>query len=150
MAVAAGCGSGRKAAPAHCSVLAGPGAYDSDVRPSSGPAGSTITVSGRLPVVNEAGQDVGQTANRVDVYWNLAFRKWWTALGPSPLASVPGSAVKLLGKQGVANRCTYRIKIEIPSVPPGRYPIEVLSQAPDKGGPSTASFAPANFEVTGG
>jgi hypothetical protein len=58
--------------------------------------------------------------------------------------------VKFLGKQDVAKLCTYQVQVDIPSVAPGTYPIEVLYQGPDRGGPSGASFAPVSFQVTRG
>ena len=100
--------------------------------------------------MRENGTYGGQTSTEVDVYWNLNFDKWWSVLGnsPSPLASVTGTPVKLLGKQAVATLCTYQVQVEIPAVPPGAYPIEVLYEGPTRGGPSFASFAPTKFQVT--
>jgi hypothetical protein len=103
-----------------------------------------VTVSGRLGLIGENGTYYGQTATNVEAYWNLDFRKWWSALEASPLSSVRGSPVKLLGRQDVAKRCGYRVRITIPRVRPGRYPIEVLSGK----GKSRGSFAPADFRVT--
>jgi hypothetical protein len=138
------------ARPAKCPARTGTGAYDTTLRPSSGMSGSTVAVSGPLPVMRENGTYGGQTSTEVVVYWNLNFDKWWSVLGnsPSPLASVTGTPVKLLGKQAVATLCTYQVQVEIPAVPPGAYPIEVLYQGPDSGGPSFASFAPTKFQVT--
>jgi hypothetical protein len=138
------------AKPAKCPARSGTGAYDTTLRPSSGTSGSTVAVSGPLPVMRENGTYVGQTSTEVDVYWNLSFDKWWSVLGksPSPFASVTGTPVKLLGKQAVATLCAYRVQVEIPAVPPGAYPIEVLYQGPDNGGPSFASFAPTKLQVT--
>jgi hypothetical protein len=138
------------ARPAKCPAQTGTGAYDTTLRPSSGMSGSTVAVSGPLPVMRENGTYGGQTSTEVDVYWNLNFDKWWSVLGnsPSPLASVTGTPVKLLGKQAVARLCTYQVQVEIPAVPPGAYPIEVLYQGPASGGPSFASFAPTKFQVT--
>jgi hypothetical protein len=140
----------------HCPARTGAGAYATTLRPSSGTPGSTVAVSGPLPVMKENGTYGGQTATRVDAYWNLDFNKWWSVLGksPSPLASVAGSPVRLLGNQDVANRCTYHVQVKIPpTVAPGRYPIEVLFEGPGKeaprgGGTSFASFSPAEFQVT--
>jgi hypothetical protein len=136
----------------NCPARAGSGTCDSTVSPMSGAPGSTVTISGALPVIAENGANVGQTSNEVDVYWNLDFEKWWSVLGtsPSPAASIQGSPVKLIGKQDVAKLCEYQVQVTIPSVLPGEYPIEVLYQSPDKGGPSFASFAPTNFRVTSG
>jgi len=136
--------------PPDCPARTGSGAYDTTLSPASGPPGSTVTVTGSLPVIAEDGADVGQTSNEVDVYWNLDFDNWWSALGPSPSASVAGSPVKFLGKQDVAKLCTYQVQVEIPSVAPGAYPIEVLYQGPDQAGPSVASFARVDFQVVGG
>jgi cytoskeletal protein RodZ len=140
-----------------CPVRTGAGAYDTTLNPTSGPPGSTVTVSGPLPVISEDGTNVGQTSTEVDVYWNLNFDKWWSVLGnsPSPLASVAGSPVKLLGTQDVSKLCTYQVQVTIPPVAPGTYPIEVLNQAPgheapNGGGTTFATFAPTDFQVTGG
>jgi len=136
--------------PMKCLARTGAGAYDTTLRPSSGLSGSAVAVFGPLPVIRENGTYGGQTSTEVEVYWNLNFNKWWSVLGnsPSPLASVTGTPVKLLGKQGVVTLCTYQVHVEIPAVPPGRYPIEVLYQGPASGGPSFASFAPTKFQVT--
>ena len=140
-----------------CTARYGAGVYNTGLSPASGPPGSTVTVTGPLPVTSEDGSNVGQTATEVDVYWNLNFEKWWSVLGnsPSPLPSVAGSPVQLLGTQDVSKLCTYEVQVTIPSVAPGTYPIEVLYQAPGQeapsgGGTTFASFAPADFQVTGG
>jgi hypothetical protein len=141
----------------NCTARYGAGAYNTGLSPASGSPGSTVTVSGPLAVTSEDGSNLGQTATEVDVYWNLNFDKWWSVLGnsPSPLPSVPGSPVQLLGTQDVSKLCTYQVQVTIPSVAPGTYPIEVLYQAPGQeapsgGGTTFASFAPAYFQVTGG
>jgi len=127
-------GGSSKASATHpkCPARTGTSAYATNVRPASGAPGSTVTVSGPLPVTNENGAYGGQTATQVEAYWNLDHRKWWSVLGasPSPLRSVAGSPVKLLGKQGVAKLCTYEVRVTIPKVARGKYPIEVLYRAP--------------------
>jgi hypothetical protein len=128
-----------------CPVPTG-GAFDTRLSRSSGPSGSTVTVSGALGVLSEDGTYGGQTAKDADAYWNLDFHKWWSALGPKPLAAVAGSPVVNLGRQDVARRCTYRMRVTVPSVRPGSYSIEVLSGV----GKSQASFAPVRFRVTRG
>jgi hypothetical protein len=132
--------------PPVCPVQSGDGAYATGLSRSAGPPGSTVTVSGALGVLDEDGTYGGQTAKDADAYWNLDFRKWWSVLGPKPLAAVPGSPVENLGRQDVARHCRYRIRVTIPSVPPGSYSIEVLSGV----GKSEASFAPVSFRVTRG
>jgi len=131
-----------------CTARTGPGAYDTTLSRSSGPAGSTLTVSGPLPVTAEDGSYAGQTATDVDVYWNLDFDKWWSVLGysPSPAGAVAGSPVQHLGTQDVSQLCRYQVPVVIPSVGPGVYPIEVLYGDSE----GHASFAPVSFEVTAG
>jgi hypothetical protein len=129
-----------------CPARSGDGAYDTRLSRSAGPAGSRVTVSGALGVLREDGTYGGQTAKDADAYWNLDFHKWWSALGSKPVARVPGSPVVNLGRQEVARRCAYRLRVTIPSVRPGSYSIEVLAGA----GKSQASFAPVSFRVTRG
>lgn len=148
VALASGCGGARRTTHPACLVRTGPGAYDTAIAPVAGLPGTRVTVSGHLPVVDESGRDIGQTATVVDAYWNLDFPKWWSVLGrtPQPLPAVAGSPVRHLGKQDVARRCTYRVSVEIPSVRPGIYPIEVLYGDSN----SHATFAPIHFQVVGG
>jgi hypothetical protein len=119
---------------------------------SSGSPGSTITVSGPLPVLDESGTLVGQTASEVIAYWNLDLNHWETALTAplSPTAAVAGSAVQLLGTQDVASVCNYSFQIRIPSsVPSGTYPIQLLTEASDETGVTTGPMPPVNVQVTG-
>jgi hypothetical protein len=129
-----------------CPALSGKDAYRTTVSPSAGPPGSTVTVSGPLGVVDESGTYGGQTATHVDAYWNLDFARWWSALTGSPSRSVEGPPVRHLARQEVAKRCGYRLRLRIPLVAPGTYPIEVL-YGDSKG---RASLAPVEFRVTQG
>jgi hypothetical protein len=135
-----------RAAGPVCPARSGRHAYATTLSRSSGPPRSVVTVSGHLPVLGEDGSYGGQTARGVHAYWNLDFRKWWSALESAPLPARAGSPVKLLGRQNVARRCTYRLRVAVPSVRPGRYPILVLSGT----GKSQSSFAPVTFRVTAG
>jgi hypothetical protein len=125
-----------------CPALTGTGAYETSLSPSSGPPGSTVTVSGALPDSTE-----------VLVYWNLDFDRW-SSLFSSPVPEVAGSRVQRLGTRDVSNLCTYEAQVTIPAVPPGAYPIEVLYKwapgYPDGSGWGMASFAPTDFQVTEG
>jgi hypothetical protein len=135
-----------KAAGPVCPARSGRHAYETTLSRSSGPQGSVVTVSGHLPVIGEDGSYGGQTAKRVEAYWNLDFVKWFSALTGSPSPSIAGSPVRLLGRQGVAGSCRYELRVRIPAVEPGKYPIEVLYGT----GKSDASFAPVTFRVTAG
>src|SRR5205807_1836487 len=115
--------------------------YDPTLSSSSGASGSTVTVSGPLPVVDESGTDIGQTATEVVVYWNLDFNSWDSALRSplSPSAAETGAPVQLLGTQSVANLCSYDVQVKVPPVAPGTYPIVVLYEGSDTSGVSAAS-----------
>ena len=119
---------------------------------SSGSPGSTITVSGPLPVLDEAGTPVGQTADEVIAYWNLDLDNWESALTSpvSPSAAVAGSDVQLLGTANVAAVCNYNFQIVIPSsAVPGTYPIQLLIESSDETGVTTGPMPPVNVQVTG-
>lgn len=142
--------------PPDCTQVSGPGGYDTQLGPSAGPAGTTVTVSGALPAKAEDDAFAGQTVE-VFAYWNLAFGSGgteWTSVYTSPVAAVAGSPVQRLATQDVAGLCSYRFYVTIPSVPPGTYPIEVLYKwapgYPDGSGWGEASFAPTEFQVTSG
>ena len=132
--------------PPECRPPTGTGFYDSSVYPASGPAGSTVVVSGRLPVVSESRRNTGQNSTEVTAYWDLDLDNWPSIATASPVAAVAGSPVSLVGLQNVAGQCTYHVRVAVPSAPPGKYPIEVLYG--DVHG--SASFGPASFRVTHG
>lgn len=139
-----------------CPQVTGPAGYDTQLRPSAGPAGTTVTVSGALPAGDASGGVSGQTVE-VFAYWNLAFGSsgtQWTSVYTSPVAAVAGSPVQRLATQDVAGMCSYRFDVTIPSVPSGTYPIEVLYKwapgYPDGSGWGEASFSPTEFQVTSG
>lgn len=121
------------AKPTKCPKPTGTDYYDTSVRPSSGPPGTTVVLSGRLPA-----------SSTVVAYWNLDFDHWPSLTSPSPEPAVARSPVRLLGAQRVASRCTYHVRITIPPARPGRYPLEVLYGNPKFG----TSLAPVDFRVT--
>lgn len=121
--------------------------------PSSGPAGSTVTISGPLPVVDEAGTYVGPGNPNISVYWNLDLDHWTSILTSpnSPTASVTGSPVQHLGTQQVTGgACNFQIQVTIPSVAPGTYPIQLLGEWSGATGATTGPFPPVNYQVTAG
>jgi hypothetical protein len=122
-------------APVKCPKLTGTRYYDTSVRPSSGPVGTNVVVSGRLPA-----------SSSVTAYWNLDFAHWPTISTPAPEAAAAGWPVHFVGMRNVAGECSYRLRVKIPAVAPGRYPIEVLYGTARFG----ASFAPVEFRVTSG
>lgn len=131
---------------AACPRSTGTGYYDTSVSPASGPAGTTVTVTGRLPVASESSEHVGQYATEAVAYWNLDIDHWPSITSSSPVAAVAGSPVRLVGTENVAGLCAYQVQVTVPPGPPGTYPIDVLYGDPR----GAASFAPASFQVTSG
>lgn len=141
-----------KSTATDCPAHWGAGAYDATLSSSSGPPGSTVTVSGPLPVTDESGAYVGSITTEVIAYWNLDLDNWGTAFTSplSPTAAVAGSAVQLLGTQDVAGVCNYAFQIKIPSsVAPGTYPIQPIGEASGAWGVLTYPLGPVNYQVTG-
>jgi hypothetical protein len=119
--------------PAKCQEPTGTGYYDTSLRPSSGPAGTNVVLSGRVPA-----------SSTVAAYWNLDFDHWPSLASAAPRTAAWGSPVALLGIRGVRGRCRYRLRLAIPSVRAGSYPLEVLYGDARSG----ASLAPVLFRVT--
>jgi hypothetical protein len=119
--------------PAKCQEPTGAGYYDTSLRPSSGPPGTMVVLSGRMP-----------TSSTVVTYGNLDFAHWPSLTSSAPRAAAEGSPVALLGVREVRGRCKYRVRLAIPSVRPGSYPLEVLYGNAGFG----ASFTPVHFRVT--
>lgn len=121
------------AKPAKCQEPTGAGYYDPSIRPSSGPPGTKVVLSGRMPA-----------SSTVVTYGNLDFAHWPSLTSFTPRAAAEGSPVALLGVREVRGRCKYRIRLAIPSVRPGSYPLEVLYGNAQFG----ASLTPVRFRVT--
>ena len=131
--------------------------YEVALSPAAGPAGSTVAVSARIPFLGPGGAYEPNTTT-VEVWWNLDFSAWWSAFSPSPTPAVPGSPVVFLGKEDVTRLCSLQVHVQVPSVPPGTYPIVVLygsavgttaSDAPARFAGAT-SYGPVSFDVTSG
>lgn len=118
--------------PAECRKPAGTGYYDTAIRPSSGPPGTTVVVSGRVP-----------PSSAVTAYWNLDLDHWSSITTSDPVAA-HGGPVEFLGTQNVTGLCAYDVRVTIPTARPGSYPIDVLYGERE----GSASLAPVTFRVT--
>jgi hypothetical protein len=130
-----------------------PNPYGSVLSTASGPAGSTVTISGHLPVLDEAGSYVGPGNPDISAYWNLDFDHWTSILTSpdSPSASVAESPVEHLGTYHVTGGCDFQMQVTVPSVPPGTYPIVLLYWYGGSGdGSGGSANLPVNFHVTAG
>lgn len=128
-----------------------PGLYDPEIDPASGPAGSTLTVSGEVPTVNEAGAYTGPSGS-IAVWWNADPARWEDLLADGRLNDLlaghtpdpgPGDAV-FLGMQNVDGTCRYGLDLAVPDAPPDTYDLTVIGV----GGGGAASLGGLRFTVT--
>jgi len=147
---AAGCGGGSHRAfsfGGHAANCPRPGSYVPALSRTRGVAGSRVVITGTIPLYNEAGKlDLSHPTRRMDVWWNLDARHWWSALTASPESAAGGAATRVLrATVPDPSPCTYRLTVEIPQAAPGRYPITVLYS----GQGSSAILRPVVFTLTG-
>ena len=127
------------------------GQYHASLTPSSGPAGSSVQVSGPRPLYNyDESPPFDSSPLTFEVWWNVTPDQWerllpsWT--GPSPSPTGPGNVV-LVGEVTTEPVCEFQLQFTVPDVPPGSYPIVVM-EIWDGGGALYDSDL-QTFEVTG-
>ena len=115
-----------------------PGGYAPTITPTAGPAGTTVDLSGRVPMFAEDGAFV-KPSGTLQLWWNaLDEGLAWTALlpgGPDPSPALPGD-VSLVAEIPIPGACTYEASFVVPDVLPGSYPLTLLSSD----GESATSF----------
>ena len=117
--------------------------------PSSGTAGSTVTVIGQVSAYGPGGAYVGLPQGVVQLWWNLDPSLWWTALpgstpSPNPSPAVAGPVV-LLNSRNLDGACLYQMRFTVPDVSPGTYTLVVLhleGQGQTSDGSMTFSVTP--------
>jgi hypothetical protein len=93
------------------------------VTPASAPAGSIVTIYGNTPLFAKSGHYIGPSGT-IGFWWNMPPKDWVHAyFGRTPATTNGGSSVLHLGEADVEGLCTYRVRFEVPAVPPGRYPV---------------------------
>jgi hypothetical protein len=125
-----------------------PRTYTPSLTPARGSPGTTVLLTGVLPVRNEAGKIVlSQQTEKLEAWWNLEPRRWVSAVAENrtPAPARPG-AVAQVSTVTVPRPapCRYSIPFTVPKAPEGRYPVELLYF----GGGSAARSRPAIFTVT--
>lgn len=116
-------------------------AYAPHLSRTRGPAGATVTITGKIPATGESGRPARLA--RLVVWWNLDPRF------PSPaVASLtnagPGRLVKVATIPLTVRRSRYRSAFTVPEARPGRYPVVVLQEANDG---SVAQLGSASYTV---
>ena len=105
-----------------------------------------MTLSGTLPLYNEAGQLVPSVTRRMEGWWNLRPDRWETALiqPPRPVPARPARVLRLLSAAVPRpNPCRYRLSFRVPDAEPGTYPVELLLF----GGGGAGGLAPVRFTI---
>ena len=101
------------------------------------------TISGALPLLGENGEP-GAPTTKLEMWWNLDVRRYWTAGTGNPRPAQPGRVIHVATvRVPRPNPCRYRISFSVPTVPPGSYPIVLL----DFGGGGDSPYVPASFTV---
>jgi hypothetical protein len=121
------------------------GADGASMTATSGPAGTSVTISGGVPFQSKDGSYV-RGPRTFAAWWNAAPKDWpnlasFPTATPSP--AIPGSDVIKVG-QDDAQSCEFTISFTVPDVPPGAYPIVVIQE----GGGGAAMEASLSFTVT--
>jgi hypothetical protein len=109
---------------------------------STGPPGSLIAVSGRLPLRGEDGRRrPGSDPTRVSVWWHLPADRWTSVLATNAHAA----GARLLASVAVPRPtpCSYQVAVRVPRVADGSYPLLVIMA----GGGGWARLAPVRFRV---
>ncbi len=119
------------------------GAFAPTLTPSSGPAGTVVTVRGAIPQLGEAGKPVDLTG--LPVWWNLTTRYPSQAVR-FPVPAGPGPLIRLVKIGLTRGQATYTASFSVPAVKDGSFPVVVLQETADGG---VASLGSAVFTVTG-
>jgi hypothetical protein len=120
------------------------GGYTVLIGPTSGKAGTRVTMGGYTPLFNEAHHYVGPSG-RIGFWFNLPLNAWprlYSTQRPPP--SSRGVPVIHLGEADVAGQCSYRVTFKVPAVPPGVYLVVPI----EHGRGSSSPFGALEFHVT--
>jgi streptogramin lyase len=111
-----------------CPAVA-PGVYDPSISPAFGPAGTDVRITGRVPMYSEDGAYVPPSGT-LQIWWNVRGEgiEWETLLpgGDDPTPALPGEVVKV-AEILIPDACSYEARFEVPAVPPGSYPLTLIS-----------------------
>jgi hypothetical protein len=121
---------------------------------TSGAPGTTITVTGAIYYRNEAGRLVLSPDDDYEVWWDLPTNVWAsvgnvaTAIASrTPLRNtVKEQSTVMLGDYRPNGACSIELKFVVPNVPPGTYPIAIISA----NGESTTLYGSFDLTVTHG
>ena len=102
-----------------------PRSYTPRLSAAKGPAGSVLTLSGRLPLRGEDGRiEPAGFPTQIAVWWDLPPGRWTSVLGRN---TAPAAARLLLSVRVPRPMpCDYRVAVRVPSVAQGSHPVVMI------------------------
>lgn len=130
--------------PPNCPVV-GEGGYQATLAPASGTPGSTVMISGPVPMYRPDGTYDPARELEIEIWWNVASNEWDILLpgGDEPSPGGPGP-VQVVAEEDVSDMCSFQLEFTVPDVPSGTYNVLVL----EVGGDGAAVYSETPFEVT--
>ena len=107
-------------------------------------SGNRLTASAALGVVAEDGAVIGPRTDRVDIWWDLDFGRWWSALTGRP-AAIGGGQSRRVASVAASGACTFSASFAVPETKPG--PHVVVAIAFDRRDDGATAYAPAYVTV---
>jgi hypothetical protein len=105
-----------------------PGSFDLSLTPSSGPSGTTVTITGRVPYRRPGDQGLRGPDDeiRIEVWWNADSRRWVDLLpGRNPTAAA-GGPVEMVLDADLTGRCSFSTELLVPDSPPGSFELVAI------------------------
>jgi hypothetical protein len=107
-------------------------------------AADRLTASAAVGVVAEDGAVIGPQTGRVDIWWDLDFHRWWSALTGMPEAAGGGPSQRV-ASVAATGACTFSASFAVPDSKPG--PHVVVAIAFDRRDGGAAAYVPAYVVV---
>lgn len=134
-------------APPECPPVA-EGGYKIQLSDSSRPSGSSVTVTGSVPVSANDGSYRGPNGE-IQFWWNADPDHWHNVLPSPTLDPVPKNPSADVIRLGAVelSACTFAFDFEVPDVPPGEYPLLPISFGWDDSDSWSATFHAAHAPI---
>lgn len=109
---------------------------------TSASPGDALTAVGSFGVFDPAGQREPVSVGTVDLWWDLDFDVWWSALTPAPVA-VSGGAPERVATASTAGQCQFALPFSVPRVATGSYGVLAIA----RNGMAAECYGPALVDV---
>lgn len=119
--------------------------FEATLSADAGTPGTQVTVTGPMPLFDQAGRY--EPTTDIEVWWNVDPATWeyltpGSQIEPSP--GVPGD-IEMLGMSSV-DECSFAIDVVVPDVDAGTYPIVLIGVDPEQ--ESATIYGSMDFSVT--